>query len=120
MNGTPIKLDKDRTLLYRFGDLKDARRVLGGKSTTEISMMILGADADAIATLLWVGLRHEDPALGRDVNKVDDAIEKYLADGGQLYDLTTPILDALKAKGIIPKTFAERAAAERESSASRP
>lgn len=108
--GTPFKLDKDRTLLYRFGDLKDARRALGGKSTSEIALMVLQADVEAISVLLWVGLRHEDAKLGRDMNRVDDAIQEYLAAGGELYELTTPILDALKSARLLPKTFAERSA----------
>lgn len=111
-SGIPIKLDKERTLLLRFGDLKDVRRGLGGQTTTQIAMMVLGVDAEAISALLAVGLRHEDRALVKDPTKVDALIQTYLDNGGELYDLTTPILDSMKAARLIPKTFAEKRAEE--------
>jgi hypothetical protein len=105
-----IKLgDKDRQLSYKFGDAKELVRVTG-KGVQQILAAFVAGDLDTTSHALRIGLRRENPKLGKDQDAVDDLIQVYLSDGGTVGKLNDAIVDALQASHILRDQEGEKTA----------
>lgn len=55
--GVPVQLDRERHLRFTLRTIREIRTEFGMDALTE------GVSMEAIAKLLWYGLKHEDPDL---------------------------------------------------------
>ena len=94
-----IMLDKPRRVRYRWQDVKELGRRLGGASLQGMLAKLGEADPETISTALLIGLRHEDPKLK--VEDLDEIIDAYLRrPDGRLADLLGAINEALQNCGL--------------------
>lgn len=101
---TTITLDKDRVLFYSVAATMEAERVMGKSirdalATTSVSDLV---------TLLWAGLKHQNPRL-----KVDD-VAGYLDTAKRgpqsVLLMWNSVADALIASGILPEPASQEGA----------
>jgi hypothetical protein len=110
-NGSGVTIafpDKPRTLKYRFDDALELKRRCNGQTPVQIVANVAQSDPETIQHCLMVGFRHEDKKLGRDWEEGSKLVQAYLDADHDLSDFIPPILDALKAGRIIPKTSIEK------------
>jgi len=65
--GIPVQLDRERHLRFTLRTLREIREEFGA------SVLASGFAMEAIAKLLWYGLKHEDPDLS--VEAVEDLVD---------------------------------------------
>ena len=101
--GVTVKFDKDRTLKYRYRDLPEISRRLGGKvSTRQLVDNLIAQDSDTLDVMMMVGLKRDDAALATDLNRIHELIEAYLDHGGTLGKLAMAIIAALQDGKVMP------------------
>ena len=92
-----LKLDRPRTLKYRWSDLRELCRRLGGLSLVQFSDRLSQADPETVSTALLIGLRHEDKRLTGE--KIDDMIQAFFDSGGRVAELMNAVSEALVESG---------------------
>lgn len=94
---------RPRTLKYRpshgalFEDATD----------TTISEAMPKMGVRTLATLLWLGSKHEDERLT--VSKVLDGLDTFVEEGGDLADLWHSVTTAMARDGLFGKAAADKA-----------
>lgn len=105
---TPITLgDRERTLRFGLRNCRLATQMLQayipqGAAKLDIgqaALLLLRGDQDAILVFLWQGLLHESERLT--VNQVERWLEHEMDAKRSMEEFSRPILDALKAAGLI-------------------
>ena len=94
------KPDKPRHVRYRWQDVKElARRIGGGVSLQGLLTKLGEADPETLSTALLLGLRHEDPKLT--IEKLDDILDAYFrTEDGRLATVLAAINEALQNCGL--------------------
>lgn len=101
MSQVTIHFDKPRTLIYRWADMRSITARLGNCSMVEFLTRIGQTSPDALHTALLVGLGNEDERLTG--KRLDDLIQGYIDQGGQLTTLVNSVLEAMQADGLLYK-----------------
>ena len=89
--GVPVMLDKKRHLRFSLKTMRELREKFGENA------LETGLDQDAIATLLWYGLRHEDPELTPEL--VEDMVDLE-----QLTEVMQAVFKATGTRGRLELT----------------
>ena len=94
-----LTLDRPRHVRYRWQDVKELARRLGGTSLQGLLTKLGEADPETMTTALLLGLRHEDSKLN--VEKLDDILDAYFrSDEGRLATVLGAINEALQNCGL--------------------
>jgi hypothetical protein len=109
-------LDRPRRMSFRYADLKELSRMLGGAplfgdgGNTDTSMLtrLSRMDPFALSAFTWVGLRNHDRDLLNHPERADDIIQEFLDAGKRPADLVSLVLDGLRESGIIRTEKAEQ------------
>lgn len=104
---TPIKLDRERGLLFSVSNTRLATQTLqrflppGSDKLTYAgaAMLVLQNDLDAICLFIQAGLQHEDKDL--DLRQVERWVDNGLREGRRIADYSRSILEALKASNLV-------------------
>jgi hypothetical protein len=99
MSTLSVKFDRDRTLTYRWSDARQICQRLGNVSLVEFLNRLGQTSPDALHTALFVGLSHDDPKLTG--LRLDDLIQGYIDNGGELSALVNLVLEAMQADGLL-------------------
>ena len=101
MPDVTIQFDKPRRLTYRWTDARTICQRCGNISLVEFLTRIGQTNPDVLHTALFIGLSNEDPKLTG--KKLDDLVQAYIDNGGQLSALVNDVLEALTDDGILFK-----------------
>jgi hypothetical protein len=93
-----VELDKPRTLFYDIEALEDLESQLGDKAFGQILQDLASMGIRSLQAALLTGLRHEDPALTR--NLVRKYLQAHLDAGKSLQPLAKAVNDALMETGV--------------------
>ena len=101
-----IALDRNRKVRYSVNAMREIEQIFGGGFKKLFNPEDMGFDH--ITTLLFVGLKHGDPANRKAIPTVDklaDVLQKHWFDAekGDLSDLVNIVVDSMKAGGVLPK-----------------
>lgn len=94
---TEIVLDKPRRLRYDFNAIADTEARAGMGIAEMFSERRVGFHV--IRLILWGGLKWQDKGLT--IERVGQMIDVYLANGGTLEGLMTPVKDAMTKSGVL-------------------
>jgi hypothetical protein len=100
MNDVPVTLDRERRIRYGIRDLRDLERVTQ-KPVGDVMRDFTNIGAEALSTILWAGLKHEDGKLT--IDRTLDLVDKYIEKGQEISDLRTAINQALLLSGYFGK-----------------
>src|SRR5690606_12461338 len=98
MKTVPVELDKPRRLRFDVNALADVEDAMGVGIGAIFQQQV---GIRMIRTLLWAGLKWEDPGLTQ--QRAGLLLQKYLEQGGDLGALVDKLLEALKASGLVGK-----------------
>lgn len=101
MSHITLKLDKPRTLQYRWSDLRTITQRLNNCTMIEFLNKLGQTQPDTLHISLLVGLSNEDDKLTG--KRVDELIQKYIDEGGQLTALVNAVLEAMTEDGLLYK-----------------
>lgn len=94
-----LTLDKPRHVRYRWQDVKELSRRLGGATLQGLLAKLGEADPETLSTALLLGLRHEEPKLTGE--RIDEILDAYFrSDEGRLATVLTAINEALQNCGL--------------------
>ncbi len=107
--GTPITLDKPRTLRFTI----DAVARLEGEEGCGLDELWARKQRIvALVALLYHGLRHEDASLTK--ARVIKLLDRYVENGGDTTELNEAVLEALFASGVYGRALKESVETLRE------
>jgi hypothetical protein len=105
-----ITLDRERSLRYSLGDVKDICRVLTrmepGEQPRKVTQgrlyqLLVERDIDAIVQTVFHGLRWEDRALRAE--RVEQIVGDFLVNGGDMVVIYDAIVEAWQKAGLAPR-----------------
>jgi len=99
MSSLSIKFDRDRKLQFRWSDMRTICARLNNLSMVEFLTRLGATSPDVLHTALFIGLSHDDPKLTG--QRLDDLIQGYIDDGGQLTALVNAVLEAMTEDGLL-------------------
>ena len=97
-----ITLDKPRRLRYRWQDIRDLTRRLGGVTLQDLLAKLGAADPETISVAMLLGLRHEQPRIT--MEQIDELLDAYFRreePPGRLGDILNAITEAIQASGLL-------------------
>lgn len=103
-SGTPLTLDKPRTLRFTIDAVDDLERALG------VGLDQLWANKQrivALVALLYHGLKHEDASLTE--KRVRRMLQAVIDRGGDIGAINETVLEALFASGVYGRDLAAKA-----------
>jgi hypothetical protein len=91
---TEINLDgKSRNLRFSIAAFRALEDAMGGRPIGSIVSSLSQLSFTAMSVAIWAGCRHEDKRLT--VHDVDEMLEEYVENGGDLSDLARLLSDAI-------------------------
>ena len=95
-----ITLDKPRRVRYRWQDIRELCRRLGGVTLQGLLAKLGEAEPDTISTALMLGLRHDEPRITGE--RVDEILDAYFrTEDGRLGTVLTAINEGIQASGLL-------------------
>ena len=101
MSNISLKLDRQRTLTYRWSGLRTITQRLNNCTMIEFLNKLGQTQPDTLHAALFVGLTSDDEKLTG--QRLDELIQGYIDGGGQLTTLVNAVLEAMQEDGLLYK-----------------